>query len=171
MADIESLIKEIEEETYDSADMPFDFVEEGVSTALVCEPEAELREKIKGALEGMGYRITQAETAREALKRCRFHIYNVIVVNERFDAANPDDNPFVTYLAKLPMALRRDTFVCLVSDRYRTMDKMAAFHRSVNLVLNRKNLDDFAAILKTAIADHQAFYKIFQETKKRVERD
>lgn len=171
MVDINSLIKEIEEAVYDASDMPFDFVEEGVLTALVCSSEQEVREKVTQSLEGMGYRITKVETARDALKRCRFHTYDVIVVDEGFDAENPDENPFVAYLAQLPMAVRRDTLVCLISERFRTMDKMAAFHRSVNLVLNKKNLDEFSSILKTAISDEAAFYRVFRETKKRLERD
>jgi hypothetical protein len=51
------------------------------------------------------------------------------------------------------------------------MDKMVAFHQSVNLIVNKKNLDDFPAILKTAIADNEAFYRIFREIKKRIERE
>ncbi|MCX7982392.1 MAG: hypothetical protein N2572_05745 [Syntrophales bacterium] len=171
MVDINALMKEIEGEAYDSSDIPFDFLEEGVSTALVCEPEIEAKEKIIAALENMGYRITKAETAKEALKRCRFHTYHVVVVDEKFEAENPEENAILAYLAQLPMAIRREMFVCLISERFRTMDKMAAFHQSVNLVLNRKNLDDFATILKTALADEKAFYRVFRETKKRIERD
>lgn len=171
MGDIVDLMKQIEQEVYDSSDMPFDFVEEGVSTALVCEPEPDLREKIVSALEGMGYRVTRAENAREALKRCRFHNFDVTIVDEKFDTENPEENPFVSYLAQLPMSTRREMFVCLVSDRFRTMDKMVAFNKSVNLVINRKNLDEFATILKTALADEAVFYRIFRETRKRLERD
>jgi len=171
MVDVNALIKEIEEQTYDASDMPFDFVEEGISTALLCEPDPSLRERMAQMLEGMGYRLTKADSAREALKRCRFHTYDVVVVNENFDAEGPNDNPFLVYLTQLPMAVRREMFVCLISDRYRTMDKMVAFHQSVNLIVNKKNLDDFPAILKTAIADNEAFYRIFREIKKRIERE
>jgi hypothetical protein len=41
---------------------------------------------------------------------------------------------------------------------------MAAFNKSVNLVINPKNIDDFEKILKRALADNIAFYRVFKET-------
>jgi hypothetical protein len=44
------------------------------------------------------------------------------------------------------------------------MDNMAAFNRSVNLVINLKSLDDAEKIIKQGLADYKAFHHIFQET-------
>jgi hypothetical protein len=62
------------------------------------------------------------------------------------------------------MATRRRFLVALISDKYRTTDNMAAFNRSVNLVINLKNIDDVGKIIKQGVADNRAFYHIFQET-------
>jgi len=55
-------------------------------------------------------------------------------------------------------------FVALVSERFRTMDNMAAFNKSVNIIISPKNLDDAGTILKRGISDNAAFYRIFKDT-------
>ena len=50
-----TIIDEIDSDAYDAEDKPFDFVEEGVETSLICETDPERREKIITALENLGY--------------------------------------------------------------------------------------------------------------------
>ena len=153
--------------TYDAGDMPFDFVEQGTETALVCEGDPAVRAKILEALQTQGYRITEVESSRDALKKTRFHVYDLVVLNERFGTDNPDTNDLMTYFSALPMVTRRQMFIVLLSDRFRTMDNMAAFYRSVNLVINPKNIDSAGVILKRGINDHVAFYRVFHEMLKK----
>jgi hypothetical protein len=94
----------------------------------------------------------------------RFHVFNVVLVNELFDTANPEENDVLQYLENLNMTTRRQFFVALVSERYRTMDNMAAFNRSVNIVINLKSIGDVGKIVKQGVADNRAFYHVFQET-------
>lgn len=152
--------------TYDSADKPFDFIEEEGLTALVCEQNPIARKTINSALGLMDYQITVAESARDALKRMRYHVYDLIVVDENFDTKNPDANGVLIYLERLQMSIRRNIFVAMVSSRYRTMDNMMAFHASVNLVINVKNIDDIGKILGRGITDTELFYRIYKETLK-----
>ena len=55
-------------------------------------------------------------------------------------------------------------FVTLISDRFRTLDYMMAFNKSVNLIVNKKNSTDMDKILSKGISDYEMFYRIFQET-------
>ena len=151
---------------YDAADKPFDFIEEEGLTALVCEQNPIARKTIETALNLMDYQITIAESARDALKRMRYHIYDLIVVDENFDTKNPDANGVLVYLERLQMSTRRNIFVAMVSSRYRTMDNMMAFHASVNLVINIKNIEDIGKILGRGITDTELFYRIYKETLK-----
>jgi DNA-binding response OmpR family regulator len=114
----------------------------------------------------MDYQITIAESARDGLKRMRYHVYDLIVVDENFDTKNPDANGVLIYLERLQMATRRNIFVAMVSNRYRTMDNMMAFHASVNLVINIKNIEDIGKILGRGITDTELFYRVFKETLK-----
>jgi hypothetical protein len=62
------------------------------------------------------------------------------------------------------MNVRRRIFVVLISGEFRTMDNMAAFGKSVNLVLNPENIGDAGAIIKHAIMDNESFYQVFRES-------
>lgn len=162
-----SLFDEVASEAYDAADKPFDFIGVDSETALICEAEPAGREKIAGTLANMGYNITEAASGREALKSMRFHVYDLIVVNETFDTVGANSaNEVLKYLQNLAAAVRRNIFVVLLSENHRTMDNMAAFNKSVNVVINKKNIDDFPTIIQRALEDNKAFYRVFKEVMK-----
>ncbi len=151
---------------YDASDKPFDFIEEEGLTALLCEQNPLARNSIQNALNLMDYQITITENARDALKRMRYHVYDLIVVDENFDTKNPDSNGVLIYLERLTMAVRRKIFAAMISNRYRTMDNMMAFHASVNLIINIKNVEDIGKILSRSITDTELFYRVYKETLK-----
>jgi hypothetical protein len=153
-------------EDFDFNEKPFDFIEEEGLTAMLCEQNPAARQTIESALNLMDYQITVAESARDALKRMRYHTYDLIVVNESFDTNNPASNGVLIYLERLGMAVRRNIFVAMISNRYRTMDNMMAFHDSVNLIINIKNIEDVGKILSRSITDNQLFYNVYRETLK-----
>jgi predicted Zn finger-like uncharacterized protein len=157
-------------EDYDFNERPFDFIEEEGLTALLCEQNPVARQNIENALNLMDYQTTVAESARDALKRMRYHNYNLIVVNESFDTNNPDANGVLIYLERLGMSVRRNIFVAMITNRYRTMDNMMAFHGSVNLIINIKNIEDVGKILSRGITDNELFYNIYRETLKEIGR-
>ena len=166
-----SLVNEVAAAGYDAAEKPFDFIGTDSKTALVCEATPAIKEKIIKTLINMGYHVTEPASGREALKSMRFHVYDLIIVNENFDAADTKGgNEVLNYLQNLVSALRRNIFVALLTDNYRTMDNMMAFNKSVNLVINTKNIDDFVTIIKHGLDDNQAFYSVFKETLKKLGR-
>jgi DNA-binding NtrC family response regulator len=170
MEEEKNLLNEIASGDYDASDRPFDFVATDAETALLCEPDEDMRSKLSGALTTIGYQTTLAATAREALKGMRFHLFDMVVVNENFDPSAPDRNDVLAYLETLAMSTRRQIFVVLVSDKYRTMDNMAAFHKSVNIVINPKNIDDAGTILRGAVAENTAFYHVMKDILKKMGR-
>jgi len=154
--------------SYNAAEKPFDFIEEEGLTALVCEPNPLVRKTVTAALELMEYQITKAESSRDALKRMRYHNYDLFVVNENFNTDNPESNGILLYLERLNMTVRRNMFIALISDRFRTMDNMMALNKSVNLIINIKNIEDIGKILSRAITDNEFFYRILKGTLKEV---
>lgn len=157
-----TLIDEVDANTYDASDKPFDFVEEGVETALLCESDPAKKAKIKAALHNMNYHITTPELPKDALKQMRFHIFDIVVLNERFGDQDPEMNSVLKYMDRLSMSIRRNIFVTLITDRFRTMDNMAAFNKSVNLIVNPKNIDEIEKILRRGLADYEAFYRVYK---------
>ncbi|MBU1055201.1 MAG: zinc-ribbon domain-containing protein [Proteobacteria bacterium] len=162
--------KSASSESYDAADKPFDFIEEEGKTALVCESDPAFRKTIQDTLNLMEYTITVAKNGRDVMKKMRYHVYDVIILNEKFENPNPDANPVLFNLERLPISTRRNIFVTLLSDRFRTMDNMTAFQKSVNLIINLKNINDFGKIFSRGLTDHEFFYKVFRDTMKKIGR-
>jgi predicted Zn finger-like uncharacterized protein len=158
------------DQTDDAHDKSPGFVEDEGQTALVCEQNPLMRKTVTRELKLLGYQIVQAESARDALKRMRYQPYDIIVVNEEFDADNPATNGILIYLERLAMTARRNMFVIMLADRYRTMDNMMAMNKSVNLIVNVKNIDDIGKILSRSITDNACFYSVFRQTLKKIGR-
>ncbi len=147
---------------------PFEFLEEGAKTAIVCEPSDEIAQKLKRILENMDYHVLIANNPRETLKQMRFHEFDMVIINELFGTRDPDMNHVLKFLSQLNMTSRRNMFVALISNRFRTADNMQAFNKSVNLIINPKDMDKFEQVLNRGITENENFYKVFKETYARI---
>lgn len=152
-----------EEDAYDNSEKPFDFIEEEGKVALVCESDAVIREKLVSALELLEYHISEAKDNRDALRNLRYKNFDFVIVDEYFGTKDPEQNGILIYLERLSMDVRRNVYVTLISDRYRTMDHMMAFAKSVNLIVNKKNIEDIEKILSRSISEYEMFYRIYKE--------
>ena len=155
-------------DTGDGHEKPFDFYEEEGISALVCEQDPDIKRKIKRTLQLLEYRVTFAETARDALKGMRYQTYDMVVLNENFDCRNPDANGVLTYIQRLQMSIRRTMFVILLTDRFRSMDSMNSYHKSVNLIINIDNINQFEKTVGRGLAEFEIFYGPFTNTLKKL---
>jgi predicted Zn finger-like uncharacterized protein len=161
---LQSMIDDMASDTYDSANAPFEFVEEGVHTALVCEEDEEIRRKVRSILERLDFNVTEAESTRDALRYMRFHLFDLVAVDESFDGGNVDTNHMLKYLGQFPLSTRRNIFVLLLSSQFRTGDRMMAFNKSVNLVVNLAEIDGLESFLKSSLRENAEFYGILRES-------
>ncbi len=161
-------LQEITSESYDAAEKPFDFIEEEGKTAIVCVLEPKIRQIVISALEQMDYQHKVAENARDALKQMRYHTFDLVVVNEKFECRDITFNSVLTFLQHLPMSTRRNIYAVLLSRQFRTMDNMEAFHQSVNLIINLQNLEHFQKILNRGMVDNEDFYRMYKSTAKKI---
>jgi len=164
----DSVFADMASSNYDASDKPFDFIEEEGQTALVCESDPTDIKKIVNNLNILEYHVTVTDSGRDALKKMRYHQYDLIVVNESFSCEGPDSNMVLMYLERLNMIVRRNIFVVMLSSRFRTMDQMMAFRYSVNIVVNTKNVDDIEKVIQRGLTDNEFFYRIYNETLKEV---
>lgn len=167
---LQAMIDEMASDTYDVALAPFEFIEEGVRTALVCERDEKILDKIRGVLEGLDYNVTEAESTRDALRYMRFHVFDLLAVNECFDGADIDSNHILQYVAHFPIITRRNIFVLLLSNEFRTGDRMMAFNKSVNLVVNVAEVDKLENFLKHAFKENEEFYAVLKESLRKLGR-
>jgi predicted Zn finger-like uncharacterized protein len=157
---------ETDEYDYKSDEKTFDFVEEEGDTALICEEDPAIKKKISDVLNLMEYHFTEAENSRDALTRLRYHSYDLVITNERFDTSNPDANTVLTFLERRSMADRRNTCLILISSRFRTMDNMMALQKSVNYIINIKDINNIDKIIGRVVADNEFFFRAYNETLK-----
>lgn len=151
---------------YDDSDKPFDLIGTDTETALICVTDDATREKITGDLTARDFYITEVKTAKDAVKKMRFHVYTLLVIDENFGTTNPDSNELLRYLAILPMSTRRRMFVAMLSSRFRTLDKMSALTHSVNMIINTQNIKDFITLITNGMAENEGFYYTFTEIMK-----
>ncbi len=166
LPDLEEDFFSFEEENADLSEIsekPFDFVEEEGKRALLCEPDPMIKKAVLPVLEVLEYHVTESKNSREALKTMRYQDYDLIVVSEVFDTEDPDTNGVLIYLERLNMSIRRNIYVAMISHRFRTMDHMHAFQKSVNIIVNVDNISDFDKILRRGIADHGLFYQTYKD--------
>ena len=137
-------------------------------SALICEGDQALRDLIGKNLKDLRYSTTFPQTAKEAMEAMNFHVFDIVVLDELFGTENSGNNDLLAYLSNHNMAMRRRFFVVLVGKNFKTMDKMAAFNKSVNLVISTEDIDQAGKIIKQGFDDHNAFYHVFFETLKKV---
>jgi predicted Zn finger-like uncharacterized protein len=138
-----------------------DYLPPGQPAALLCINREDSHDELKGILEGLGYVVDIPGAADHALQRLRFNQYHVILLDDDFAGKSP--NPVASYLAGLNMSTRREMFVGLIGQRFKTADHLQAFIESVNLTLHPDDLPQLATFLTEGLRDHERFYKVFTE--------
>ena len=61
------------------------------------------------------------------------------------------------------MNIRREMFVVLIGQRFKTADHLQAFMESVNLILHPDDLPQLVMLLTRGLRDQERFYKVFTE--------
>ena len=147
----------------DYSGRPFGYLNPDSETAMICQQDAAIRDNISKALKELKLDVVEPSTFKEALRYMRFHIFNVIVIDENFDTDTWEVNYVLNYIENLIMPVRRQTFIVLISETYPTMDNMRAYNKSVNLIINKKEIAEATIILKKEIAENIDFYYLFKE--------
>jgi hypothetical protein len=141
-----------------------DFFDEGDKTALICDDKN--TDLLKITMDKLEYKISIAKGVDDALTKLKFTRYDLIILNENFAGCSPTQNPILDYIQPMPMARRREIFVALLGQDLRTMDNMTAFLKSVNVVINIKEIQNIRDILNSSIAANERFYKVFKDALK-----
>ncbi len=138
-----------------------DVVEEGVKTALLCVANPKLAEKMAQVLQELDFWVVHAARAGFALGKLHHNNYDLIILEENFDASTSADNLVLHHVQLLPMHVRRQFYLCLLSENMPTLDAMLAFRMGVNLILKTQDLEKAKIILARSIKEYKGFYGFF----------
>ena len=147
----------------DAEDEVLEYYEEGVRLALVMGDTEEQRDKIEKHLDAMGFRCVLVDETRKGIGKMRLHHFDLVILPEDLGGVPLDQSPIIHFLNHLSMSVRRQMFVVIVGENFRTMDEMMAFSLSVDFVVNTKDLGRLSMVAQRALAQHERFYKVFME--------
>jgi DNA-binding NtrC family response regulator len=150
-------------EEIDYSGRPFGYQDTNNETAMICEQDPVIRQKISSTLKSLDFNIIEPTTLKEALKYLSFHTFNVIVVDENFATDTDGVNHLLDHLEHLSMFIRRQVFVVLISETFATMDYMHSLNKSVNLIINKDEVSEMGLILKKEMEENDYFYHVFKE--------
>ncbi len=122
--------------------------------ALVLALEGAFQKSAVTAAGQLGYAVETAAEPAEAVKRMAYHVYPLVVMEDRFD---PDGTVVIDHMNTQDMSVRRSICLVLMGQSLKTRDPMTALHASVNCVVGLDNLSQMTAILSAAVRDHTDF--------------
>ena len=115
-------------------------------------------------LESRGYKIQYAKSLEHAVHKMKFTHFHFIALHENYGNQDLNNNPVYKTLIEMPMVIRRNIFVALMGKNFKTLKNMQAFQKSVNVVINEKDINKLEDVLKKSISEIEIFYKVFKET-------
>ncbi len=138
-----------------------DVVDEGVKTALLCDTNVKRAKRMAQALQELDFWVLHALRPAFALGKLHHNNYDLIVLEENFNADKDSENLVLHHVQVLPMHLRRQFYLCLLSRDKPTLDAKLAFRMGVNLILNSQDLDNAKVLLARAMKEYRNFYGLF----------
>ena len=94
----------------------------------------------------------------------KFTHFHFVALHENYGNKDLDSNTVYKTLIEMPMVTRRNIFVALIGKNFKTLKNMQAFQKSVNVVINEKDIDKLEDVLKKSISEIEIFYKVFKES-------
>lgn len=116
------------------------------------------------ALESRGYKIQYAKSPEHAVHKMKFTHFHFIALHENYGNKDLDNNSVYQTLIEMPMVTRRNIFCALMGADFKTLNNMQAFQKSVNVVINEKDIGKLGDILKKSVSENEIFYKVYKET-------
>ncbi len=150
----------VEDDEHDDEEL--EIYEEDEMVALILD-DANRKVWIE-VLEEQGYKFQFAHSPEHAIHKMKFYNFNIVVLEETFGGVTMGSSPVYKHIIEMPMVDRRNIFVVLVGDKFRTTNNMEAFTYSVNLVFNPKEFSKLGMILKKATIENEAFYRVYNST-------
>ena len=133
----------------------------GQASVLLCTDLTSVSSGLKSILQKMGYTVDVPTVVERAMDQLRLNQYQVVLFSDCFGGESP--NPIGRYLAGLNMHIRRDMFVILLGEHYKTADPLQAFVESVDLVMHPDDVPQIEMILSKGLESRARFYKVFIE--------
>lgn len=146
----------------------FDFLTPEDKPALLGLSTPELQDTAKTALDQLGYKVHIAANHGEFLHKFGQVSYHVIILEEMFASATPEENESLQMLQRMPMNRRRHAVVVLFGFTMATFNPLQAFQQGVHAVVNPSEMFLLIQLIQKAVADNDMFLHSLREGLKRL---
>lgn len=134
---------------------------EGEMPRAMCCADPVTGDRLRAALEKSGYRVLRPASPKEAVEGLRFSRFSLVVYQDGFDR---DPTAGVHgHLCSVTGEERRGVFVVWIGKGVQTGDLMMALSKSVDLVMEERDVDRLPQIVSKAMEERQRFYGPFRE--------
>ena len=120
------------------------------------------------ALAELGYKVHEAVNHEDFLQRFSQLQYQLIVLEENFNAALPEENLSLAALQRMQMGIRRHTVIVLIGDSFYTQNSLQAFQLSVHAVVHPNELPAIGKIVQQTVAEANLFLATYRDTQNRI---
>jgi CheY-like chemotaxis protein len=144
------------------------FITAADKPALVAVSNPAWLETAKKVLKDLGYKVHAAATHQEFTTRFSQARYQVVILDELFDAGKPEENLTLKSLQMMPVNQRRHATVILFGNSFKTFDAMQAFQQSVHVVINGAEIPMLRQLVEKAVAENDLFLSGYRDVQKRI---
>ena len=145
----------------------YEFLTEKPLALFFWELEEE-KESLSNTLQSLGYEVRSVTKAPIFNRWLRFNLPSLVILGAR---ESEKIDPFMEVLNRLPMEERRKVFVVWVTPLAQTLDPKEAFLKSLELVINTKDLPRLAEVLERGKRLWQDFYTPYLQVEKALEEE
>lgn len=146
----------------------FEFLSASDKPALLGIGSLEWQARALAALDSLGFKVHAAQSADDFITRFTQVPYQVVIIEELFDAALVGENRALQYIQSASMNLRRHAAIILLGDSFQTLNTMQAFAQSVHAVVAGTDLDSLDKIIAKVVADNDLFLTAFRQVQEQI---
>ena len=139
----------------------FEFLSADDKPALTAIQNDELRAKMDGVLQELGYVVHNVENHDKFPSQFAQASYEVMVIEDTFGGGSLEDNKTLESIQLMQMNLRRHCTFVLIGSAFETLSPMQGFRQSVHAVVNPAELDNIKPLMQKIIGDNEAFLRTF----------
>lgn len=146
----------------------FEFITSNDKPALIGLSTPELQETARTALDQLGYKVHMAVNHGEFLHKFAQAPYQVVILEELFSCATPEENESLRMFQQMPMSQRRHAVAILFGFNMATFNPMQAYQQGVHAVVNPSEMFLLIQLIQKAVADNDLFLHTFREVQRRM---
>lgn len=137
-------------------------------TALVALDDASQAAALTACISRLGYAVESPANGNDADHLLERGAYALVVTTRRFTAGGQGDTLYQR-LVRLSPDSRREIFLVLVGDEFKSADGTQAWAALADLVLSPRDAAHADKAIRAAVAERQRLYQVFRDARSRFE--